>query len=135
LWYDTGRFETSDRTIAVDLIRFVSWNGRLAGTDPWGHDLDDEFAQATTLPLQVGCDRDWTGDEPYYAAMEIAAAWARGGTPTAGVALADGEYEPPVIRALLDRPEAEQKAWMSRYHQAASTCDTAVLTALVEELQ
>ena len=135
LWYDTGRFDVSDGTIAVDLIRYVSWNGRLTDTDPWGYDLDDEFAQATTLPVQIACDRDWTGDEPYYAAMEIAAGWARGGTPMAGVALEGREFEPPVIRALLDRPEEEQKAWMSRYHQAARTCDTAVLTALVEELR
>lgn len=137
--YDAGPADVQVGTITVDLSRLISWNARLSETDEYGFGLADEFAWASRNLVLEGCDLEWAGDEPHYAATEAAGTWARGRQPSAGVLEADepvdgGESAPRPVPTLLDRPEAEQRDWMGRYLAAARACDTATLADLAREL-
>jgi hypothetical protein len=139
-WYDSGLVDVPSDAVTVDVTRLISWNARLAETDEYGFGLADGFGWAPARFVLEGCGLEWAGDEPYYAATEAAAGWVRGGLPSAGVlyeddGVAGGESEPPPALALLERPEAEQRAWMGRYLAAARDCDTAALTDLARELR
>lgn len=138
-WYDVGRVDVPSGTVVVDVARFISWNARFAETDGYGYGLAEDFGWAPHALVLEACELDWVGDEPYDAAMEAVAWWARGGEPTAAVVFEDAEFdavdEPLPAHALLERPEAEQRDWISRYLAAARACDTATLTELAEELR
>jgi hypothetical protein len=141
-WYDTGRAGVPSDTVIVSVTQLISWNARLAETNEYGFGLADDFGWAPQGLVIEACDVEWPGDEPYDAAMEAAAWWARDGELGAGIVFFEDDpesddktYEPPVVQALLERPEAEQRAWMGRYLAAARECDETALTELARELR
>lgn len=125
------------------------WNGRLVNPSPPATGLETHLT-ASILRLSDACEEfgqvveddgwvEWV--DPTGGLQAVAGGWA-GNDPGYGSPAYDpelGEYIDPVPNPLtvrlLAKPEAEQKAWMSRYMAAMPSCDQDVFAKLRDELQ
>lgn len=140
----------------VYLTPYLSWDGSLSQREEGGGRLADDLLRAA-IPHTYHCRSaddvaNEFGEQPSEAEQRAAASadvlhetalrWAGSQSDPAGFIVADDGTEismaslvEPVFERLEQLTAGEQRAWLSRYIEAATNCDDQALRTLAEELR